>query len=237
MWHKTCTYSLLSQHTYSYVCIHSFNFIIKSIIIYLFVQMKFFILLFSIFSPISSFFFVKFLILKNTNIHTTKHKRREEWGKSEKHRSTQIRTNFAWKILWFVIMCLEMVKLGLFLFKKRSNDKMDKLVQRMCGWIDVEWMGEWMDRGMLDEWMDECWMNEWMDEYILCECVLEKNKLLMIFGGQHNVGTIPLSIAKRTIVQLTIRAAWVQSSLWEGKRDSPMICWKGGEVRLLYTTT
>jgi len=69
-----------------------------------------------------------------------------------------------------------------------------------------------------------------MDEYILCECVLEKNKLLMIFGGQHNVGTIPLSIAKRTIVQLTIRAAWVQSSLWEGKRDSPMICWKGGKL-------
>jgi len=36
--------------------------------------------------------------------------------------------------------------------------------------------------------MDGCWMNEWidvgwMDEYILCECVLEKNKLLMIFGG------------------------------------------------------
>lgn len=76
-----------------------------------------------------------------------------------------------------------------------------------------------------------------LDEYILCECVLEKNKLLMIFGGQHNVGTIPLSIAKRTIVQLTIRAS-MGTIIFVGRKErftNDLL--ERGEVRLLYTTT
>jgi hypothetical protein len=66
-------------------------------------------------------------------------------------------------------------------------------------------------------------LDEWMNTF-LCECVLEKNKLLIIFGG--NTMLVQYHF-KDNCTTYYWSSMGVQSSLWEGKRDSPMICWKG----------
>jgi hypothetical protein len=71
-------------------------------------------------------------------------------------------------------------------------------------------------------------MNEWKNTFCVNAC-WKKISFSRFLGARQCWYNTTL----RTIVQLTIRAAWVESSLWEGKRDSPMICWKGGAYYIL----